>query len=138
MSIQKPSRELSVEETLTWTFNIYLNNFTVFFIPVLAATLFSQLLNKLLLDLFIGKQFPINNSLFDVAGFLLAVFALLIVAALLSWIIGVIVQGICVKCASDVVEKGKANLMKAANFTVGKLPSLLGASLLVGIIVGLG
>jgi len=45
MSLQKPSRELSIEEILSLTFDMYPKNFIIFFIPFLIAGLISGILD---------------------------------------------------------------------------------------------
>lgn len=63
--------------------------------------------------------------------------ALAFVNAIISWIIGSIVNGVLIKSASDLIENGKTSLSDL-KFVVSKLPSLLVASLIVGILVMLG
>jgi hypothetical protein len=65
---------------------------------------------------------------------LLAAFALGIV----SWIIGTIANGIVVKCASDLTEKGSTNLLNAFNHAASKLLSLLAVAIVSGILILLG
>jgi len=48
------------------------------------------------------------------------------------------ISGVCVKCTSDLIEKGKASLGESFNFTAYRLPSLLIATLITGILVALG
>ena len=64
--------------------------------------------------------------------------AIVFVLVIISWIIGNITSGLCVKCASDLIEKGKTSLGESFNFTVYKLPSLLIATLIVGILTVIG
>jgi hypothetical protein len=54
------------------------------------------------------------------------------------WIVGTTVTGIVIKNASDQIEKGKSNLNASFSFTVSKLPSLLAAQLISGILIVLG
>lgn len=39
MSVQKPARELSIEETLRLTFDVYVRSFVLFLAPVLVVSL---------------------------------------------------------------------------------------------------
>jgi len=71
-------------------------------------------------------------------NFILTFLALAFILGIISWIIGNVISGVCVKCASDLIEKGKASLGESFNFTVYKLPSLLIATLITGILVALG
>ena len=143
MNLQKPSRELSIEETLTYTFDIYSRNFIIFFIPFLIAGLISGILSVPILSHvskisqidFTGPPDVVWSQLWN---FILTLLALVLLLGIISWIIGNVISSVCVKCASDLIEKGKASLGESFNFTVYKLPSLLIATLITGILVALG
>jgi len=143
LNIQKPSRELSIEEILTYTFDIYSRNFIVFLIPFLIAGLISGILSVPILSYaskisqidFTGPPNVVWSQLWN---FILTFLALVFILGIISWIIGNVISGVCVKCASDLIEKGKASLGESFNFTVYKLPSLLIATLITGILVALG
>lgn len=55
-----------------------------------------------------------------------------------SWIIITIAHGICVKCASDLIEKGSADLEDAFSSAVRRLPSLLAVAVVSAILIILG
>ena len=143
MNLQKPSHELSIEETLTWTFDLYSRNFVIFFIPFLIAGLISGILSIPILS-YVSKISQIDfTGPPDVVwsqfwNFFLTLLALASILGIISWIIGDMISGVCVKCASDLIEKGKASLGESFNFTVYKLPSLLIATLITGILTALG
>jgi hypothetical protein len=71
-------------------------------------------------------------------NFILTLLALVLLLGIISWTIGSVISGVCVKCASELIEKGKASLGESFNFTVYKLPSLLIATLIAGILTVLG
>jgi len=71
-------------------------------------------------------------------NFILTLLALVLLLGIISWIIGSVISGVCVKCASELIEKGKVSLGESFNFTVYKLPSLLIATLIAGILTVLG
>jgi hypothetical protein len=143
LNLQKPSRELSIEETLTYTFDIYSRNFIIFFIPFLIAGLISGILSVPILSHvskisqidFTGPPDVVWSQLWN---FILTLLALVLLLGIISWIIGSVISGVCVKCASELIEKGKASLGESFNFTVYKLPSLLIATLIAGILTALG
>jgi len=143
LNLQKPSRELSIEETLTYTFDIYSRNFILFFIPFLIAGLISGILSVPILSHvskiskidFTGPPDVVWSQLWN---FILTLLALVLLLGIISWIIGNVISGVCVKCASDLIEKGKASLGESFNFTVYKLPSILIATLITGILTALG
>ena len=139
----KPSRELSIEEILSLTFNLYFKNFNIFFIPFLIASIISALLNFPMLSYaqeiqkmdFTGPPDIVLNELLNI---LLTLIAIAFITAIISWIIGSIVSGVIIKSASDIIEKGETSLSNSFNFAVSKLPSILVASLIVGILTMLG
>ncbi len=139
----KPSRELSIEELLSLTFNLYFKNFGIFFIPFLIASIISALLSLPILSYaqeiqkmdFTGPPDVVLNKLLNI---LLTLIAITFVIAIISWIINSIVSGITIKSASDLIEKGETNMRTSFNFTVYKLPSILVAALIVGILTVLG
>jgi hypothetical protein len=143
LNIQKPSRELSIDEILTYTFDIYSRNFIIFFIPFLIAGLISGILSVPILSQvstiskidFTRPPDVVWNQLWN---FISTLLALVVLLGIISWIIGSVISGVCVKCASELIEKGKANMGESFNFTVYKLPSLLIATLITGILTVLG
>lgn len=143
MKLQKPSHELSIEETLAYTFDIYSRNFIIFFIPFLIAGLVTGIatvpiisyMSKISQMDFTG---PPNVVWSQFLNFLLTFLALAFVMGLISWIIGNIMSSVCVKCASDLIQKNKASLAESFNFTAYKLLSLLIATLITGILTMLG
>lgn len=142
MNVQKPSRELTVEESLTMTLNLYINNFVKFFIPMLISSLVSGIFSSMLSDYISTVKIPETgagteawNSFFgNVAVLLIASLAFFIVALITN----VIVEGVCIKNASSLIEKGATNTEEALIFTVHKLLHLLAASIITGIIIGVG
>jgi len=143
LTFQKPSRELSIGEILSWTFGMYTSNFVTFFIPILVSSLITGFLSSAVT--FYATSIPqpspvatptqIWTWLFTyIPILLLAAFAL----GILSWIIGTIAYGIVVKCASDLTEKGSANLINAFNHATSKLLSLLAVAIVSGILIILG
>jgi hypothetical protein len=61
-----------------------------------------------------------------------------VLSALVTWIVGTTTTGIATKCASDQIEKGTSTLGDSLNFTIFKLPSLLIAQLVTGILTVIG
>ena len=57
---------------------------------------------------------------------------------LVTWIVGTITTGIIVKNASDQIEKGTSDLGVSFNFAISKLPSLLPAQFIAGILIVIG
>ncbi|MEM3700561.1 MAG: hypothetical protein QXL57_06825 [Candidatus Bathyarchaeia archaeon] len=139
----KPTRELTIEENISLTFSLYLNNFGIFFIPYLIFSIISALLDLPILTYTeeitkIDFTGPPETVLPRFLNMFLTLMALAFLIAIISWLIGNVVSGVLIKSASDIIEKGKASLSDSFNFAVSKLPSLLVASLIVGILTILG
>lgn len=143
MKIQKPSRELSIDENLTWTFDLYFRNFATFFVPMaiaalvsgfLATFLSSYVLNMPPLDPAASEQEMLNWASAYLPGLLATVMGI----ALLSWLVSTVASGMVVKCASDSIEKGAGDLGKAFSSTVIRIPSLLVAGFIYIILVMVG
>jgi hypothetical protein len=56
----------------------------------------------------------------------------------MAWIISTITYGICVKYASNLIEKGNASINTAFGFTMNQIITLLASALVVGILVAIG
>jgi len=142
LNIQKPTHELSIEENLRWTFNLYLNNFPMLFLPVFLASLVTGAFSTVLATYTQHLQSLLTDPTSIDLNLVLASLGVLLVAAiivgLVSWVISTIANGTCVKCASDIIEKGSASLEEAFGFTVRKLITLLAASFLVGVLLFIG
>lgn len=143
LNSRKPSHELSIEETLTWTFDIYSNNFTAFFIPILISSLISGVLSAAITN-YVSTTYSYDGTLLsyasinEIGGFVLAILAIVFVSVIISWIINTIAYGICIKYASDLINAGKANLEEAFNITLNRLISLLVSAFIVAILVVVG
>jgi hypothetical protein len=145
VEIQKPVHELPLEKILTWTFTLYSRNFTTFLIPFLAAALVVGSLGAVVSNFATtavanipepgASPEEIQNWLWS---FMVAMLAIVFIMGIISWIVSTVVNGVCVKCAADLIEKGKASLTEAFNFTVYKLVSLLAVALITVILIGLG
>ena len=139
----KPSRELSIEETLSRTFDLYLRNFVLFFVPMLAVTLISGYFTWLVSG-YIATIPPLSTQpSFDeamewfnryVPTLLGALFALTFV----SWIVSTIATGIIVRSASDTIEERSETLRKSFISIVGKLPYLLASGFIVLVLTAFG
>jgi hypothetical protein len=143
MDSRKPSRELSVGEIITETFMMYSENFTQYLIPFLIAGAITGLLTTAMsLLIIVPAVLPATATpeqiLNWLPGFILAVLALTFVTVVISWIVSYMAQGISTKFASDTLEKGQANLPVSFNFTASKLLSLLGVSIITGLLIFVG
>jgi hypothetical protein len=144
LSVGKPQAELSVERTVSETFDLYFKNFATLFIPMLIAYLITGGIGAALTHFYTSNipLMPTTNVLQDVLNwinkYMPTLIAVALVSALAGWIINVIVYGTIIKCSSELVEKNKTSLKGAVRFTARKLPSLLAAAILLLIIIVAG
>ena len=140
---QKPSQELSIEETLSWTFDLYTRNFVTFFVPMLVALLVSGVFSYIISSYALSMPRPgagaSNKELLDwfynfAAKLLAAAFTL----GILSWIVSSLATGVVIKSASNLTEKGTANLGEAFSFGASKLLSVLVGTVIIAVLVVLG
>lgn len=143
MPESKPTYELSIEEVVSLTFRLYLNNFGTFFIPYLIFSVISALLSLPMFSYMqeiskMNYMGPPEAVLPRLLNMLLTLMAMAFIIAIISWVIGNVVSGILIKSASDIIEKGETNISDSFKFAFSKLPSLLVASLIIGILTVLG
>jgi hypothetical protein len=143
LGFEKPLRELYLGEILGQTFNLYFSKFYLFYIPFLVAGFFTEAWGKIVSQAFPMPATPDPTAPPDVLlSYLVSFFGVLVVTLLLvgiaSWIVDVIVGGMTVKVASDVLEMRSVDLSEAFDFTVSRLPSLLGAAIVTGILIVVG
>jgi hypothetical protein len=149
LNVSKPSRELSVEEIISSTFNLYRSQFLQFFLPFLISGIITGISTYVITSFFpipMPPDIPESPSTIFIQEVLLPWFLELISKAviigafsgLVLWIVGTTVTGIVIKNASDQIEKGSSNLNVSFSFAVSKLPSLLAAQFIAGILIVLG
>jgi hypothetical protein len=140
---RKPQTELSVETTVSETFDLYFKNFATLFVPLLIAYLVSGAIGVPLSN-YVSTipQVPTTGTTDDVLNwfnkYVPTLIALGLVTGLIIWIIYVIAYGSVIKCSSELIENNKTSLEGAVRFTARKLLSLLAAGILLGIIIVVG
>ena len=143
MTSNKPSRELSIEETMSRTFDLYLRNFVLFFVPMLAVTLISGYFTWLVSG-YIAIIPPLSTQpSFDEAmewfnRYVPTVLGALFALTFVSWIMSTVAAGIVVRSASDTIEKGSATLRRSFTSIVGRLPYLLASGFIVSVLTVFG
>lgn len=143
MNVEKPSRELSIGEILSLTLNLYLSKFLQFFLPFLIAGIITGLSTYAIMSSFPIPEQPSTTAPYEeVFEWLVTVLTTAIIigglTALVTWIVTTTTTGIATKYASDQIEKGTPNLGASLNFTISKLPSLLIAQFITGILTVIG
>jgi len=121
---------------------LYLNNFLTFFVPLLVATLVSEVASTILSDYFSLGEFPEVGAGAEAWNLFFSRMEALIIATLAIFIISLvasaIAEGVCIRKASDLIEKGTTITKDALNLAVRKLLPLLAATILIAIVVGAG
>lgn len=142
MSTGKPTRELTVGDIVSTTFSLYGARFLLFVTPYLLGAVVIGILSA---AIYAAITLPPTPTGADPATFwnwfglfMSTVIVLAILLGIVSLIVGAITSGTVVKCASDVLENGTANLQEGFKFALSKLPSLIGAQLLTSILIGIG
>jgi ribosomal protein L40E len=143
LGFERPLRELDLGEILAQTFNLYFSNFFLFFVPFLVAGFITGAWGKIVSSMFPMPAQPeptappdvLLSYLFSLLGVLVAT---LFLSVLVSWIVDAVVGGMAVKVASDILERRSVDLSETLGFTVSRLPSLLGAGIVTGILIVIG
>lgn len=145
MNVEKPSRELSIGEILSLTLNLYLSKFLQFFLPFLIAGIITGLSTYAITSSFPlptpppPSMRPSYQETFEwFSAFLSTVIIIGVLSALVTLIVTTPTTGIIIKYASDQIEKGTSNLGASLNFIISKLPSLLIAQFITGILTAIG
>ena len=143
LSLEKPSWELSIREILSKSFDLYSIRFTHFFLPFLLAGLVNEALSWAV-GLYFQPAAPPETGappeivLQWLSEFLMTLVAMLSLTLIVTWIVNTMVEGLLIKCVSDLLEKGDANLMEGFRFAMSKLSSLLAAGIITGILITVG
>jgi len=143
MPLEKPSRELFVGEIISQTFQLYTTRFILFFSPFLVAGLitgifYSALLSYLPLPAQPSPGAPPTVVFEWLGAFFAALIVFIVLGGIVSWVISSIATGMVIKSASDILEKGGGTLQESFSFVMSRLPSLMVASLITGILTFIG
>jgi len=143
MNVNKPQRELSVEEIISQSFRMYRARFVLFFMPFLVAAIITGIFASAIFWYLPLPSTPSPGaSLQVVMDWFLTFFSrfivIIVLIGIVSWFIGAITTGTVVKCVSDILEKCNSTFTEGFTFTMSKLASLLGAEIIVGILTAIG
>jgi hypothetical protein len=134
--------ELSIEDILTQTFNLYSRNFVQYVIPFLAAGILTGLVTIAVRSAIVIPATPVHPTSQQLLAwfptYLIATVTSVFLSGIVSWIANSFTTGITIKFTSDMLEKGQATLQTSFNFTLTKVLSLFAASLVTGILIVLG
>jgi len=149
LNFEKPSRELSVGEILSLSFNLYRSKFSQFFLPFLISGIILGIFTHAIISSFPiptpptiptypGAPLPYEEVLEWFFVLISTIIVIGILSGLVMWIVGTTVTGAVIKNASDQIEKGTSNLGVSFNFALSKLPSLLATQFVAGILIAIG
>jgi len=144
MAIQKPSAELPLGDSISLIFHLYSKNFFKFLVPVFVAYVLTGILTALMF-IYILTPIPNLSELLSTPQlwnwfltYILPRLALLVVLGVIAAVMNLTAEFLLIKYASDLIERGSANLEDAFRFTLRKLGILIINSLIIGVIVVLG
>lgn len=148
MVIQKPFGELSIDQILSQTFDLYRLRFKQFFLPFLVTGILTGVLYAIVQWQYVMPMAERIRSITPattpqeiiawLVTFLPALIVVTISVGIVTWVVSIIVIGITVKFASDTLEKGNASLRESLDIVFSRLASLLGANIVSGVLIGLG
>jgi len=143
MSTGKPTRELTVGEIISTAFSLYSARFLLLVTPYLLGAVLTGLLTVAILTAITlpltppaGADFATFWNWFGL--FVSTLIVIVILLGIISLVVGALTGGTVIKCVSDILEEGTTSLSEGFTFALSKLPSLIGAQLLTGIIIGIG
>src|SRR6266852_5124133 len=141
-SEQRITRELSLGEVLSKTFDLYRRDFAKYFVLFAVVGVIIGVVTALARQAFVLPTLPPNptpqqfSSWFS--AFLGAFFLLFASILIITVVFSAIAQGSSIKLASEHIEKGHADLGASVRFGVSKLLWIWALSIVVGVIVILG
>lgn len=140
-SQQGITRELSLGEVISKTFELYRSNIVNYVILFAVVELIYGVITTAISQSAIIPSLPTNPSsqqfanLSSYLGTLIAAVALIAVVAL---VVFPIAEGSIIKMASEEIQTGKAEIGPAVRFAASKLLSMWAVGIIVGVIVFLG
>jgi hypothetical protein len=136
------TRELSIGEVVSQTFELYRRNFAQYFILYLVVEAILGGVAALAYHTFILPTLPPSPTSQQVInwfpGFFSTLLALIAVIGVVGLVVSPIAAGGTIKMASEEIEGRPVNLWASVRFAASKLIWMWALGLIVGIIVGLG
>ncbi|MBS7655177.1 zinc-ribbon domain-containing protein [Candidatus Bathyarchaeota archaeon] len=137
--IKKPLKELDTFEVITQAINFYKAHFINLFTPLLISSVLTGLiLSVVSISLPLNLTSYIRGNLNNLIPSVIVFFTAILFATILSWIINMIAGGVTVKYTSSLLEETPINLKESFKIVIRKLPALLGASFISGLLIAIG
>ncbi|MGP8125882.1 MAG: zinc-ribbon domain-containing protein [Nitrososphaerales archaeon] len=139
---QRISKELSLSEVVSKTFELYRRDFLKYVIlfAVVEAIIgvFTTLVRRAIVLPVLSAHATSQEVLNWAPGFFGALISLIVLTVIVTWVFFPVAFGSAVKLASDQIEKERADLEASVRFTISKLILIWVVGLVAGIIVALG
>ena len=136
------SRELSLGEVISKTFEVYRRDFSKYFVLFAIVGVIVQVVTALAQQAFVLPTLPVNPTPQQFSSWFSALFAALFLLVAVIFVVNIvfstIAEGSAVKMGSEQITKGQVSLGASIRFVVSKLLSIWALSIIVGIIVFLG
>ena len=136
------TRELSLGEVVSKTFDLYRRDFTKYLILFLVVEAITGTLSEIIQHSIIIPTLPVHATsqqvLNALPGLFAAVTALIVLTLIVSLVFYPVAYGSSVKMASEAIKNRQTELGGSVQFTFSKLVSLWIVGIIVGIIVLLG
>ncbi|MDG6904199.1 MAG: zinc-ribbon domain-containing protein [Nitrososphaerota archaeon] len=139
---ERIAQELSLGDVVTKTFELYRRDFSKYLILFIIVEVITGLINTVIHSAIVMPKLAANptaQQFFNwVPGFLGALISIVALSAIITLILYPIAYGGAIKIASDVVEKGQADIEASVRFAISRILWLWLVGIVVGIIVSLG
>ncbi len=136
------SKELSISEVVSKTFELYRRDFLKYVIlfAVVEAIIgvFTTLVRRAITLPVLSANATPQEVLNWAPGFFGALISLIVLTVIVTWVFFPVAFGSAVELASEQIEKERADLEASVRFTISKLILIWAVSLVAGIIVALG
>jgi len=130
----KITRELELNEVLSFAMGLYAEKLPQLFAPFLIAALISgvsaEIQNFSLYSFYLQ---PLLIQFWNFDKFLLGM-----LLTIVAWVLFTLAGGFCVKLTVDFVEYGKTRIFQSFRFTLRKFPMLLLAGIINGFLISIG
>lgn len=132
-TFQEPGEEASATAIVGRALNLYGSSIASFITPFIASGIVHSILVW-----YLDQLVPANLSPTDYVDWatsnLATLIAVLAIFGLVEWMVNVVASGMVVKAAANLLVGDAASLKESAYHTVSKLPALLTAGLLTGLL----
>src|SRR2546426_9633343 len=136
------SRELSLGENISKTFEVYRREFAKYFVLFAIVGVIVQVVTTLAQQAIVLPTLPVNPTSEQVSSWFAALFGafFLLIGAIfiVNIVFSTIAEGSAIQLASEQITKGEANLGAAIKLAISRLLSIWALSIIVVIIVFLG